>query len=79
MKRTRSSDSKDGDDHDDHEKDIIIQNLKQKLLEAEGKIESLSSFSLHQNQIDHDLFQSSYSDPLIHYELKAANDRHNYM
>jgi hypothetical protein len=83
MKRSRRDDEsmKDHsrDEHDDHEKDIIIQNLKQKLFEAENKIENLASFSFHRNQIDNDLFQYSYSDPLIHYELKTLNERHNYM
>jgi hypothetical protein len=80
MKRSRKEDdySKEND-QDTFEKDIIITNLRQKLLEAETKIENLSSFSLNHHQIENDLFQYSYTDPLIHYEFKTLNERHNFM
>jgi hypothetical protein len=87
MKRGRNSDdhhptagSYDDQDHQ-HEKDVIIQNLKQKLSEIEGKYESLARFSLPTQQLptENDMFQFSYADPLIHYEFKHLNGRHNYL
>jgi hypothetical protein len=87
MKRGRSSDdhhvtSSSYDDQDNHyEKDIIIQNLKQKLSELEGRYDSLAHFSLPTptQPTENDMFQFSYADPLIHYEFQVLNGRHNYL
>jgi hypothetical protein len=71
---------------DDAEKETIISNYKQKLMELQGNLERLTAMNfikpsdlLQISQQKEDLFQYSYVDPFVAYELQLLSTRNNVM